>query len=213
MIKVKDRSFISYIEDNPNELTKTQMERIFEDIDNPRGSTMYDETFDFMQWLHGRPGRQELFYEYIKKNYTNFFGKRVLEVGCGPRARLSKMLSRSFKMTAMDPSLDPDLRIKHVKLIRKIFKYNTPIDNFDLVIGLEPCDATEEIIRNCLTNNKEFIVVLCGTPHKCMQDGITPKSAFEWYKYLLEIDPNYLQFRKLELNEFTAYAIMNKRDN
>ncbi len=209
MGKNDKRTLNQYIAENPNNLTPTQFDRIVDDLmSNGSSGTIHDETYDFYQWLDGKPGRQEQFYKFIKHNYESFFGKNVLEVGCGRTAALSQMLSRHFKMTAIDPLLEVSEK-PGIEYIKAYFTQNTPIWDYDLIIGLEPCDATEHIIRSCLKREKEFIVVLCGTPHKRL-DGKKSRSIEEWREYLVNIDRNHLLLERVYELDFRPYVIRNR---
>ena len=76
MGKNDKRTLNQYIAENPNNLTPTQFDRIVDDLmSNGSSGTIHDETYDFYQWLDGKPGRQEQFYKFIKHNYESFFGK------------------------------------------------------------------------------------------------------------------------------------------
>ena len=209
------RDFFKYVRINPNHLTEDQFNLILLDLIRHHKGVLHDETFDFLMWQEGRPGRQELFYEYIKTHYRDFFGKNVLEVGCGRTDKLSSMLSKYFSMTAMDPTLEicNDPKVTHVK---DFFTQATPISNYDLVIGLEPCQATEHIVRSCVNNNKPFIVLLCATPHNGLNGKIFHQRIFlrakSWYKYLASID-NSLILEQIDLSDFSPTIIRSRLDS
>lgn len=204
------RNFEQYLIQNPNELTQEQFQKILKDVMGfGSKGTIHDETFDYLQWLKYAPGRQELFCNYLEKNYHQYFGKKVLEVGCGINAKLSRLLSRNFIVTAMDPALQKT-NSKRITFVKAPFDYqSTSIEDYDLIIGLEPCDATEHIIRSCVQHQKEFIVVLCGVPHRKL-NGTMPKSMMDWYRYLVSIDKAHLRLEKLPIKEFDPYIIRNK---
>ena len=46
-----------------------------------------------------------MFYDYLVENYSKYFDKDVLEVGCGRTMRLSRMLKNHFNITAFSPDL------------------------------------------------------------------------------------------------------------
>lgn len=207
---ITGRTLERYIDQNPNDLTVDQFQFIIEDIfaDENKG-TIHDETFDFFQWQYGLSGRQEIFCKYILDNYyQKYGGKEVLEVGCGRTAKLSKLLSYDFRMTAIDPKLAIKglLNFAHIK---GFFDENMPIDRFDLIIGLEPCEATEHIVRACVKARKEFVVVLCGVPHDAI-NGKTFDDVHDWYEYLVSIDRDFLKLDRLNMNGFNPYIIKNK---
>lgn len=200
------RDLKRYIIENPNHITPDQIMKISNDILSDDNTVISDEYYDFLRWLRHLPGRQEVFSKYIKRRYKSFRGKKVLEVGCGRTARLSSLLSRHFKMTAIDPQVESDNAPKRVQIIQDFFTEDTDISEYDLVIALEPCDATEHIIRACLKAHKPFIVVLCGIAHQRI-DGVMPSDVSEWYNYLISIDPLHLAFGRLSISGFDPYFI------
>ena len=207
---IEGRTLERYIDQNPENLTVEQFQFIIEDIFGKEDKgTIHDETFDFFQWQYGLPGRQETFCKYIMYNYyKKYHGKNVLEVGCGRTAKLSKLLSYNFRMTAIDPKLE----IKgytSFSYIMGCFDKDMPIDKFELIIGLEPCDATEHIVRACIKARKEFVVALCGVPHDSI-DGKKFDDVHEWYDYLVSIDKDYLELDRLNMNDFNPYIIKSK---
>lgn len=149
-----------------------------------------------------------MFYSYLVKNYSKYHKKEILEVGCGRTARLSRMLKSYYNMTAMDPKVEYNNHY-FVRCIKQEFTENTPIDKYDFIFGLEPCDATEHIIRACVKAKKDFIVVLCGVPHKRI-DGIMPEDADSWYNYLVSIDKDFLTLERLKNPDFSPYIIRKK---
>lgn len=204
-----ERNLMRFIEENPHELSQEQMELVIDDIFNDeRKRTIHDETFDYLQWMNNRKCRQQIFGEYLVNNYSKFLGKEILEVGCGRTMRLSRMLKHYFRITAIDPKIEyrSEFCIKHIK---GEFTENTQINIYDLVIALEPCDATEHIVRACVKAKKDFIVVLCGVPHKRI-DGVMPEDEKAWYNYLISIDENFLVLERLNNPDFSPYIIRSK---
>lgn len=210
MKMIEGRTLERYVDRNPHNLTVDQFQFIIEDIFGKEDKgTIHDETFDFFQWQYGLPGRQEIFCKYIMDNYyKKYHDKNVLEVGCGRTAQLSKLLSYDFKMTAIDPKLEIKA-FTGFSYIMGRFDEDMPIDKYDLIIGLEPCDATEHIVRACVKASKEFVVVLCGVQHDAI-NGKKFDDVFEWYDYLVSIDKDYLELDRLNMADFNPYVIKNK---
>ena len=93
-------------------------------------------------------------------------------------------------MTAIDPILDCNTAVDDIICIKKEYHYKlTDISQYDAVIAQEPCEATEHIVRSCTESNKDFIISLCGVPHKLI-NGKIPDNAHEWYDYLKNINNN-----------------------
>jgi hypothetical protein len=116
--------------------------------------------------------------------------------------KLSAVLSRyGYKMYAIDPNirLTPKEggKLKLGSMSKNKFvcdefssaQKGTNIQNYDLIVGLEPCDATEHIIRQALKYDKPFEILLCAAEHDAL-DGTKFKSYLEWYEHLKNISPD-----------------------
>ena len=182
-----EEKFKEFLKLNPFDFTQQQMENLKAELRNPKENLSSDEKVDFILWTKGLKSRQEYFAEYICRLLSNKKNLKILEVGCGRKVRLSKLLvEKGYNMSAMDPKLE-DVS-EDVNLIKESFNYeNTNILDYDFIIAQEPCDATEHIVRACVKERKDFIINLCGTPHQLI-NGTLPKSIDEWYTYLENID-------------------------
>ena len=124
--------------------------------------------------------------------------QKILDVGAGRLCELSSTLAtKGFKMFAMDPNirlLPNEANSLNIHISKNLFlcdRYakshkGTDVKNFDLLIGLEPCLATEHIIHQGLKYEKPFDVVLCYEAHKAL-NGKEFKSVDEWFEHLLKI--------------------------
>ena len=150
--------------------------------------------YDFLVYAHlQRTPRHEHFGKVICNKYSIENFTNVLDVGAGRICRLSKyLLDRGYSVTAIDPKIRlQDGEIEGLELIREHFKSDeyskrkkgTNISEYDLVVGLEPCDATEHIIRQCLKYNKPFEISLCFAPHRAL-NGRNFNDYKEWHTYL-----------------------------
>ncbi len=122
----------------------------------------------------------------IVRKYFAIETKKILEVGAGSLPILaSYMQDMSFKYDIIDPNtiLEDLVGIKG-NVFKEDFTNTTDIGSYDLVIGYNPCKATDAIIRNCLENHKEFIIALCGCAFLPSGYNRTNK---EWQKYLFKI--------------------------
>lgn len=182
--------FRIFCDENPLEFDTHQFERVKDDIQNPRDGIVSDEYVDFILWSKGIKSRQECFAEFVERKFPLAKYPEMLEVGAGRNARLSSLLSqKGYRMTAMDPQIRLFHKVNEsVKYIRESFTYGkTDIAEYDAVIAQEPCEAAEHIIRECVKMRKDFVVGLCGTPHKLI-NGEMPADVYEWYRYLEAID-------------------------
>lgn len=205
--------FELYKQSNPNELTARQLMKVKSEIANHRIGTMSDEYFDFLLWSRHLPSRQENFAKFLsRKLKTRHSGAKILEVGCGRTARLSRLLSNDgFKMTAIDPRLEIK-NSKGITLIKDYFDYRKfDVSDFDFVIGQEPCEATEHVVIACTMQNVPFMMTLCGVPHKLIS-GETPEDVYEWYDYLVNLNESEIRLRYVELDPIVLTPILKSRN-
>lgn len=197
---------------NPNELTEEQFLKLIKEIQNPRSKVISDEYFDYMLWSKGCPSRQETFANFIAKKLAKREGCRILEVGGGRTARLSRMLSeKGFEMTCIDPKLEI-INDSNVQFIKEQFDYRKfDLSTYDYVVAQEPCDATEHVVRACIKEQKPFIMTLCGVPHKLIS-GKQHKDVYEWYDYLVNIAKEEMKLRYVQLNPILRTPILRSNN-
>lgn len=169
-------------------------------LENKNGIAIDDEVYDFLiqKNIIKSEAREQSFMDYLNDKYKNLAHSKILDVGAGRICSLSKLLTQQGAIvTAIDPNIrltDNSLKASNITPIRKPFKCDeyskngigTNISNYDLIVGLEPCDATEHIIRQSLKYDKPFDIYLCGAPH----DGLnrqTFKTHTDWYNHLQNI--------------------------
>ena len=87
-----------YKKSNPNEITTRQFVKLEEELKNPRFVVTSDEVVDFKLWCMGLPSRQEKFAKYVMKRIPRKDGLKILEVGCGRTARMSRILQEKDLM-------------------------------------------------------------------------------------------------------------------
>lgn len=196
---IERERFQEYTGKNPNELTRAQLKALENEMQNPMPGILSDEYLDFKLWCEDMPSRQECFADLIEKLVPLENGKKLLEVGAGRTARLSRLLAeRGYQMTGMDPLLEvggaPDEETDagksvyaNVECIQAAFDYQTAnLTGFDCVVAQEPCEASEHVIRAATEQGVPFIMVLCGVPHRLIS-GEMPEDVYAWYEYLQEI--------------------------
>lgn len=172
-----------------------------------------DELIDFFDVLFHKVKRFESFARKIRRLYPPETYPRVLEVGCGVLMDLSLELTKyGYEITGVDPNalsheellevrnklvnmkllLDAyEKEMRKVTIVKDSFDYKTAdLTNYDLIVGLEPCEATEHILRGSLQYHKPCIIGLCATAHESL-DGTVFENRFLWYDYLKSIDPSF----------------------
>ena len=195
---------LDYLNKNPNRFNEKEKIMFMQNLRNwadENSNEVYDEVFDFLvdSGIYQGKSREETFLSYLNEKYGAIRFSRILDVGAGRMCKLSEALARYGNMLY---AIDPQIRlsqeeakqrgIKRISLKNFVCdefaagKKGTPIRDFDYIFGLEPCDATEHIIRQSLKYDKRFDVSLCGAPHKAL-NGKTFENYEAWYEYLASI--------------------------
>ena len=210
----------AYLKENPERFTdeeKIKFRKGLSEWFEGKSKTIDDEIFDFLAasgLFVDFKKREDAFMSYLNKKYANLKFKKIFDVGAGRMCRLSRSLARlGCEMYAIDPKIRINNReaarwnIKSIE--KKLFLCDefaaggcgTNIENFDLLVGLEPCDATEHIIRQCLKYDKHFEILLCAAAHDALS-GRKFKGYEDWYKYLKSISSEV----KIEKKDSSYYA-------
>ena len=194
-----------YLELNPerfNDQEKMKFMQGLQEWIQGKSETIDDEVYDFLieAKLTEQKSREETFANFLNEKYGHLAFRRVLDVGAGRMCKLSSLLAKNgAKMFAMDPEIrlseDEALDLGIARISKDKFvcdKYaiegrrGTNVRPFHHLIGLEPCDATEHIIRQGLKHDRPFDIVLCAAPHDAL-DGRKFGHYSDWYEHLLKI--------------------------
>lgn len=205
------KKFFAYRKENPLELSPQQLEKIELDILKPRTGIVSDEYVEFILWTKGFKSRQEYFSNCVDLLFPLSRSGKLLEVGCGRTARLSRLLAqKGYQMTAIDPQIIPHyIQNTGINCIQDAFVHGQiDLSPYDGVIAQEPCEATEHIIRACVARKKPYFISLCGVPHRLI-NGEMPEDVFAWYDYLQEIgSPNCVLVNLEIVPGYKSYVIM-----
>jgi SAM-dependent methyltransferase len=147
--------------------------------------TVIDEIGDFYDYLFGRSYRWTAFVRYIQARYCVDKYKNILDIGCGKQAYTSQeLVKRGYNVVGIDPKVK---EIEGLRVIKDYFNYlKTDVSEYNLLVGLEPCEGVEHIIRSALRNDKEFAVIPCYASHDSI-DGRSFKDYQSYHSYLLNI--------------------------
>ena len=139
-------------------------------------------------------------------------GKNIVEIGGGVHTSLAdKLIMRQKEGTVQ--VYDPRLRAYGTENPRLILKkekarYDTPMDDVDLLIGLRPCKGAETLLSLAIKNNIDFMLWLCeGGPHGEEYDYYD--SVDEWLNATLSkaeegiINNNMGQLKKIYVKKFS----------
>lgn len=167
--KQKIKEFIDrYGKLYPKETLEFILNTIDDDIERV---SYYDVVRQIYSVLGIIPNNRDLyvqFVDYIHRTYG--LERNILEIGGGLYPALAyhinqkQMHLEGGSITVYDNRLITE-ELDNIKLYKQEFTLKNDISNYDLIIGMMPCDATELIIRSAGANNKEFAVAMCGCVH------------------------------------------------
>ena len=197
-----------WLKENPLLLNNQEKQKFLiglNDYLEGRGGAIDDEVYDFLvqKKLINNPPREATFLNYLIEKYGSIKDKKLLDVGAGRTCILSQLIAKNGGIvTAMDTNIrlnDNILRKLKITTSKKLFRCDefskngigTDIKNFNIIVGLEPCGATEHIIRQSLKYDKPFDVNLCASPHNAL-NGEAFNSYLEWYNHLKNISKEVL---------------------
>lgn len=193
-----------YLKVNEERFTETEKELFMKNLDDclsGKTENYDDEIYDFFvaTGLKNKPRREEEFISHLNKRHNLTRYHKIMDVGAGRLCRLSESLAKmGFEMHAVDPNIrfsGKEAKEKGIASISKnkfICDYASPnskgtiITGYDLLVGLEPCEATEHIIRQAMQYKIPFEILLCAAPHDSI-DGQSFDKMFRWYRYLTSI--------------------------
>ena len=199
----------------------TYLQEYINDSNTDAFDSIRDEVYDFyvdMKLAKNDPRHFELL-NIIKKNFSPYTHRRILEVGAGRLCLLSTELAKhGFKVTAQDPNIrltDEEASERNILIRRHNFfcdEYSsnnepTNISKFNLIVGHCPCMGAEHIIRQCVKYNKPFILAPCYENHSAL-DGTTFATPEQWYQHLSSISD---QVRIFKIGQ--EYFISNELEN
>ena len=85
--------------------------------------------------------------------FANLIAARQLKIGKGT-------------ITLYDPELlTTEPKYRNMILHKEEFTTSTDVSSSNLLVGILPCGATEDIIESACTNHKDFYVAMCGCTH------------------------------------------------
>lgn len=138
---------------------------------------------------------QEDYVNIVSTLAPNKNNSHILDVGAGSIPYTAILFGERFKhASTMDREFflnNDTLNNLNVTGIPRFFTQNTPVENFDIVVGKAPCTAIEHIVRNCAAAGKPYFIELCdcALPNKHLHIA-------EWYgwKNILPGIDEYVKF-------------------
>ncbi|MBO5095997.1 MAG: hypothetical protein J6B98_03905 [Bacilli bacterium] len=125
------------------------------------------------------------FLEHLKQ-YFNLKKINILEIGSGCIPMLAFYIYDLYKnkIDIQEPNIIFSNIIKG-NIFKEKFTETTNIDKYDLIIGFNPCSATESMIKNAIKNNKNFAIALCGCCF--LPDEFIERNSEKWHEYLFKL--------------------------
>ena len=150
----------------------------------------------------------------------------VLDIGSGKIPAFANTLAQEQlrigkgTITLYEPLLiETNPKHRNMTLHKEEFTSKTHIKEFNLITGIMPCEATELIIEQACSNQKDFYVAMCGCTHfdyipwgmyvssEMYQDHVIRKTQ----QLLKEYDNGELVIERLDDNYAIDYPILYNR--
>ena len=151
--------------------------------------------------------RYDSFIEKLSKEFD--ITGNILEVAGGNLPRLGERIAKKQielgkgRVTVIDPELSVSTsKYSNLVLCKDEFTLDSDIKDFDLIISLFPCDATELTIYKSFNENKNLFLRLCDCIHQ-YEDF-----SEDVYNYYLS---NPSEYRKMLIDGYKNYARQFKR--
>ena len=125
------------------------------------------------------------FYNYLNNNF-DINNKHILEIGAGTIPIMAEILNA--KCNAIVSIIDPLIIFKtsnEIKVLKSKFTDTTNIESYDILIGYNPCAATECIIKRAIDGNKSFCIATCGCCF--LPENYEERTPEAWHKYLINL--------------------------
>ena len=158
---------------------------------------------DVLMQLYSEFGilKNNFYLEHLNKLKQRFdITGNILDVGSGVIPAFGNLVAKeqlrigSGTITLYDPKL---ILVKpkypNMKLVKKEFTLDTDVSNFDLITGILPCGATEDIIESACKNNKNFYLAMCGCTHFKAFPLFTPLTAETYQDHVIGLTNNLLK--------------------
>ena len=131
----------------------------------------------------------------------------ILDVGSGrmPYSSLA-MATEAKKVSSMDKDFlfaIESLKAMNVDALDMYFDANTPVDDYDFVVGKCPCSAIPHIVSQCVKANKPYFMELCNCalPNRRIYIRNNDfEESYSWKNILPDIDPNIKFFDNYAFN-------------
>lgn len=158
----------------------------------------HDIFVDIMSQVYQETGVFDVVTDNIYNQFLQVLATRydinqdILDVGCGYMPAFAKMVAshqESGSVTGVDKNLITT-NFEDIKAIKAKFSLNFDVARYNLIYGLQPCEATPDMIRIANKNDKDLCILVCGCTHFNITP-IWPVNEYliyqRWIEYLEEI--------------------------
>ena len=141
----------------------------------------------------------------LKKHFS--LSRNIIDIGGGFLPAFANMIAEEqYKIgtgtiTVYDPALVvTEPKYSNMTLIKDEFTTDTDVSNYDLMLGLFPCEATRSIVESAKKNNKDFYVAECGCGH-----AVNPY-------YYFDKDSDNIELEYFDGTEYDYPILIRKRN-
>lgn len=180
--RIKLKKFkAKYIKLYPDYLQEEIEEKLFLGYTN--NNDTINQIYCFLNLVSDDINGYKAFITILENNFD--LNKNILEVGAGTIPILAKyLIDKKVNVDIIDPIIIFD-KLVDTNIIKEKFTEKTNINKYDLIIGYNPCGATEDMIKSAIKNKKDFCIALCGCCFLPKEyKNRTPKV---WHKYLFDL--------------------------
>lgn len=138
--------------------------------------------------------KENTYLTYLKLLEEYFdVSSNILEIGGGfypafaTHIRDRQLKTKKGTITVYDKMLVTE-NLPNIKLVKKNFTEQDSVKQYDLLVGILPCEATTLIIKKANEENKEFFLVLCNCTHFSKNYLLFNIPTVEnWHNYIIEL--------------------------
>ncbi len=168
-VKRKYKIFMSRYGDKFSDQLKKEMDIHFVKragkFDNP---TDFYQLYDYFGIIPDDVNMYIYHLNAIKERFN--LNSNILEIAGGSYPSFARRVAREQlktgigTITVYDPKLvtNHSYKYSNLKLYPEKFDSSVDVSNFDLLVGIMPCNATDEMIDAIYKYNKDFYISFCG---------------------------------------------------
>ena len=167
-------------------------------VNNRLEKCKYGYTCDVDQiycYLNKKDIKKTIYYYFYELScqYFDFSNKKLLEVACGYIPILSSIyINNNINISAINIKILIN-NYNGVRTIEYDLNKDFDLSTYDLILGIRPCNITENILDNCYKYKKDFMFYLCPWIHQ-PKNKINVNTYDEWIDYLKSKTSNFKNY-------------------